>query len=119
MATINRERLACQQMDRNGVAGEGVDRQHIESLRGRVEVASQSGRGCTFTLRLPLTMAWRRNPYASPAPVIVPEVSSDLQTWASGPGAVDSLLVTSGGGVETWRSVDAGPAGSPQRYLRL
>ena len=46
-------------------------------------------------------------------------LSSDLQTWASGPGAVDSLLVTSGGGLETWQSVDAGPAGSPQRYLRL
>jgi VCBS repeat-containing protein len=92
----------------------------VEFALGGNPVRSDAGSLVTVVPgSLPLTMTWRRNPYASPAPVIVPEVSSDLQTWASGPGAVDSLLVTSGGGLETWQSVDAGPAGSPQRYLRL
>ena len=39
--------------------GVGMDvvRKSIEGLRGRVEVASRPGRGSTFTIRLPLTMA--------------------------------------------------------------
>ncbi|MCE5327674.1 MAG: chemotaxis protein CheA [Planctomycetaceae bacterium] len=43
------------------VSGRGVGmdvvKRNIEALRGRVEVSSRSGQGCTFTLRLPLTMA--------------------------------------------------------------
>ncbi len=43
------------------VSGRGVGmdvvRTGIESLRGRVEVASRPGAGSTFTIRLPLTMA--------------------------------------------------------------
>ncbi|MFQ6096779.1 MAG: chemotaxis protein CheA, partial [Armatimonadota bacterium] len=43
------------------VSGRGVGmdvvKRGIESLRGRVEVASELGAGCTFTIRLPLTMA--------------------------------------------------------------
>ncbi len=43
------------------VSGRGVGmdvvKRSIEELRGRVEVASEPGRGSTFTLRLPLTMA--------------------------------------------------------------
>ncbi len=43
------------------VSGRGVGmdvvRRHIESLRGRIEIASHSGQGTTITLRLPLTLA--------------------------------------------------------------
>ncbi len=43
------------------VSGRGVGmdvvKRNIESLRGRVDVASQKGRGSKFTVRLPLTMA--------------------------------------------------------------
>jgi two-component system chemotaxis sensor kinase CheA len=43
------------------VSGRGVGmdvvRKNVESLRGRVDVASRPGLGSTFTLRLPLTMA--------------------------------------------------------------
>jgi len=39
--------------------GVGMDvvRRNIESLRGRIEIESQPGRGSTFTIRLPLTLA--------------------------------------------------------------
>jgi two-component system, chemotaxis family, sensor kinase CheA len=43
------------------VSGRGVGmdvvRRQVESLQGRVEIASQPGRGSTFSVRLPLTMA--------------------------------------------------------------
>ncbi|MCE5279992.1 MAG: chemotaxis protein CheA [Planctomycetaceae bacterium] len=43
------------------VSGRGVGmdvvKRGVESIRGRIEVASQPGKGTTFTLRLPLTMA--------------------------------------------------------------
>src|ERR1035438_9376651 len=43
------------------VSGRGVGmdvvRRHIEKLRGRVEIRSVAGRGTTFVLRLPLTLA--------------------------------------------------------------
>jgi two-component system chemotaxis sensor kinase CheA len=43
------------------VSGRGVGmdvvRKNIESLRGRIEVSSKKGKGTTFTIRLPLTMA--------------------------------------------------------------
>ncbi len=43
------------------VSGRGVGmdvvKRGIDALRGRVEIDSQPGRGCTFTIRLPLTMA--------------------------------------------------------------
>ena len=43
------------------VSGRGVGmdvvKRNIEQLRGRVDAASQPGRGTTFTIRLPLTMA--------------------------------------------------------------
>jgi two-component system chemotaxis sensor kinase CheA len=34
-----------------------VVRKNVEALRGRVEIASQPGKGSTFTVRLPLTLA--------------------------------------------------------------
>ena len=39
--------------------GLGMDivRRHVESLRGRIDVASVEGAGTTFTIRLPLTLA--------------------------------------------------------------
>ncbi|HUL23916.1 MAG TPA: chemotaxis protein CheA [Thermodesulfobacteriota bacterium] len=39
--------------------GVGLDvvRQAVETLRGRVDVSSEFGKGCTFSIRLPLTMA--------------------------------------------------------------
>ncbi len=39
--------------------GVGLDvvRQAVETLRGRVDVSSEFGKGCTFSVRLPLTMA--------------------------------------------------------------
>jgi two-component system, chemotaxis family, sensor kinase CheA len=39
--------------------GVGMDvvRRNIESMRGRIEIASVEGKGSTFTLRLPLTLA--------------------------------------------------------------
>ena len=39
--------------------GVGLDvvRKAVEILRGRVDVSSEPGRGCTFSVRLPLTMA--------------------------------------------------------------
>jgi two-component system, chemotaxis family, sensor kinase CheA len=39
--------------------GVGLDvvRKAVETLRGRVDVSSEFGRGCTFSIRLPLTMA--------------------------------------------------------------
>jgi len=39
--------------------GVGMDvvRRNIESIQGRIEIASQSGRGSKFTFRLPLTLA--------------------------------------------------------------
>jgi two-component system chemotaxis sensor kinase CheA len=44
-----------------GLSGRGVGmdvvRQHVESLRGSIEVASRPGAGTTVTLRLPLTLA--------------------------------------------------------------
>ena len=43
------------------VSGRGVGldvvREGVESLRGRIEVQSSEGKGCTFILRMPLTMA--------------------------------------------------------------
>jgi two-component system chemotaxis sensor kinase CheA len=39
--------------------GVGLDvvRKAVETLRGRVDVSSEPGKGCTFSVRLPLTMA--------------------------------------------------------------
>lgn len=39
--------------------GVGLDvvRQAVEALRGRIEVQSSEGKGCTFIMRMPLTMA--------------------------------------------------------------
>lgn len=39
--------------------GVGLDvvKKHIEGLRGRMEITSVAGEGCTFAMRLPLTMA--------------------------------------------------------------
>ncbi len=39
--------------------GVGLDvvKKAVETLRGRVDVTSESGKGCTFSVRLPLTMA--------------------------------------------------------------
>ncbi|HEX9948959.1 MAG TPA: chemotaxis protein CheA, partial [Thermodesulfobacteriota bacterium] len=39
--------------------GVGLDvvKKAVETLRGRVDVASEPGKGCTFSVRLPLTMA--------------------------------------------------------------
>jgi two-component system chemotaxis sensor kinase CheA len=39
--------------------GVGLDvvRKAVETLRGRVDVSSEFGKGCTFSIRLPLTMA--------------------------------------------------------------
>jgi two-component system, chemotaxis family, sensor kinase CheA len=43
------------------VSGRGVGldvvREGVESLRGRIEIQSSEGKGCTFVLRMPLTMA--------------------------------------------------------------
>jgi two-component system chemotaxis sensor kinase CheA len=43
------------------VSGRGVGmdvvRQHVEKLRGRIEIRSTAGRGATFLLKLPLTLA--------------------------------------------------------------
>lgn len=43
------------------VSGRGVGmdvvRKNVEALRGRIEIASVEGRGSTFTIRLPLTLA--------------------------------------------------------------
>lgn len=43
------------------VSGRGVGmdvvRKHVEKLRGRIEIASERGRGTTFELKLPLTLA--------------------------------------------------------------
>jgi two-component system chemotaxis sensor kinase CheA len=43
------------------VSGRGVGmdvvRRNVEALRGRIDIASAPGRGSTFTMRLPLTMA--------------------------------------------------------------
>ncbi|MFA5322866.1 MAG: chemotaxis protein CheA [Smithella sp.] len=43
------------------VSGRGVGldvvRQAVEALRGRIEVQSSEGKGCAFTMRMPLTMA--------------------------------------------------------------
>jgi two-component system chemotaxis sensor kinase CheA len=43
------------------VSGRGVGmdvvRKNVETLRGRIDIASHEGRGSTFTLRLPLTLA--------------------------------------------------------------
>lgn len=44
-----------------GVSGRGVGmdvvKKNVEKLRGRVDVSSQRGKGATFTIRLPLTLA--------------------------------------------------------------
>lgn len=39
--------------------GVGMDvvKRSVEALRGRIEIASKVGKGCTFTVRLPLTLA--------------------------------------------------------------
>ena len=34
-----------------------VVKRNVESLRGKIEVQSKQGQGCTFSLRLPLTLA--------------------------------------------------------------
>ena len=43
------------------VSGRGVGldvvRKGVESLRGRIDISSEFGKGCTFSVRLPLTMA--------------------------------------------------------------
>lgn len=43
------------------VSGRGVGmdvvRRNVEALRGRVDITSEPGQGCTFSLRLPLTLA--------------------------------------------------------------
>jgi two-component system, chemotaxis family, sensor kinase CheA len=48
-------------MEVTDVSGRGVGldvvRRNIELLRGRIEIASTSGSGCKFSLRLPLTLA--------------------------------------------------------------
>ncbi len=44
-----------------GISGRGVGmdvvRRNLEAIRGRVDVASQLGKGTTFTVRIPLTLA--------------------------------------------------------------
>ena len=43
------------------VSGRGVGmdvvRRNIESLRGRIDIRSEEGKGSTFTLQMPLTLA--------------------------------------------------------------
>ena len=43
------------------VSGRGVGldvvKKSVEALRGRIDIASEAGKGCTFTVRLPLTLA--------------------------------------------------------------
>lgn len=75
--------------------GVGMDvvRKNIESLRGSVEISSQPGKGTTFTIRLPLTLAIidgmvvrsGKNTY------IVPTLSI-LETMALGEESVTSVL---------------------------
>ena len=67
----------------------------------------------------PLALTWRRNLHADPTIQVLPEISSDLVNWQSGPDAVQSELVQTGGGTETWRSTDVAPGGSQRRWMRL
>lgn len=49
----------AQQVTEVSGRGVGLDvvRQGVESLRGRIEVQNKEGEGCTFIMRMPLTMA--------------------------------------------------------------
>ena len=68
----------------------------------------------------PLALTWRRNPHADPMIQVQPEVSADLVTWQSGPEAVQTELVQTGAGTETWRSTEVvPPGGGTRRWIRL
>ena len=49
----------CRPGHRLSGRGVGMDvvRKHVEKLRGRIEIRSEAGRGATFLLKLPLTLA--------------------------------------------------------------
>ena len=79
------------------VSGRGVGmdvvRKRIEAIHGRVEIASTVGRGSTFTLRLPLTMAITDAMVlrVGPQRYLLPTVSI-VQSFRPEPGAVSTVI---------------------------
>ncbi len=87
------------------VAGRGIGLdavlQQVARLGGVIEIASRSGRGCTFTLKLPLTLAIGQAMF----------VAIGGQRFALPLNFVDRLA--------TWRSADVSHDARGQEFLRV
>jgi two-component system chemotaxis sensor kinase CheA len=88
-----------------GLSGRGVGmdvvKKHVEKLRGRIEILSEPGKGATFLLRLPLTLAIidglvvcaGDNRYIVPMFSILEIVRPDASSVATVPGSGEVITV--------------------------
>ena len=67
----------------------------------------------------PLAFTWTRNLLADPAIQVIPQYSTELQTWQEGPAVLTTVLTGATSTVQTWLSSEAAPGTDSRAYVRL